>query len=288
MQARFVFVLKVAVLAALVLLRQRDIRFSDYPGEQRLQNAALYFIAAQVVIDIVRFSVVYIFYRRMPWRQRVRQNLVVGVRQLSNVLVAFVFVLAVLYALNIEIVRAFTSLSIVAAALAIVGKDYVANVINGFIVIFGNQLAINDYVRIGAVQGKIQDITLSHIHILTDYSELVYYPNGTVLAEPILNYTKRVEREAYLEFEIPLIELKRLDALSPLLQGVLQPFEKEWLFEPELEIESLYHSYAVLRYYFSFQSSDRPRELKLRAEINKTIANWLAGSEQLAAGGSVS
>lgn len=282
MWARFFFLLKLLVLAGLVLLARNptpSLDASDVP--MRVLYAAIYFGIVHLTIDILQFAVVLFFQLRMPWRKRVRNNLEIGVRQIGNVFSVFAFLLVGLYAMNIDIVGAFTSLSIVAAGLAIVSKDYIANVVNGFIIIFGNQLAINEYVKIGSVQGKIQDITLVHIHILTDYNELVFYPNGSVLSDPIVNYTRLLERQAYLDFELPIAAMAQLKQLEHRLHAHLEPHKEQWLTPPALHVEAVTYYCVKLRYFFSFQTADRVREMHLKHDLNADIASWLAQLQNL-------
>lgn len=277
MRGRVVFGLKLALLLLVLLLQESFTRLWYRAGlEGRLLDAALSFGVAHLVIDLIRLVVIYLYHRRIPTRRRVKNNFSLGVTQIAALLTVFALCLSVLYALHIDLKDAFTSLSIVAAGIAIVSKDYVANVVNGFILMFGNQISIDDYIKIGGTKGTITDITLLNIHLVTDAGELVYIPNTVVLGVEVLNHTKRLERKAYLDLEVPIELVGRFADLEARLQAHLVPYQGQLLEPSHLEVQALHYTHAVLRYYFSFKTADKYRERKLKYRLAREAATWVA------------
>jgi hypothetical protein len=88
---------------------------------------------------------------------------------------------------NLHLKDLITSLSVAAAAVAIVFKDYISNVINGMVLAFSNRLLIDDYVKIGHHRGRITDITLGSVQLLTDEDEVVFLPNTILFTHEIVN-----------------------------------------------------------------------------------------------------
>ena len=58
-------------------------------------------------------------------------------------------VLSIFSLMGMPPARMFTSLSIVAAAIAILSKDFIADVISGMIISFSSEISIDDYVKFG-------------------------------------------------------------------------------------------------------------------------------------------
>lgn len=50
-------------------------------------------------------------------------------------------------------------------------------------------LALGDYVKIGAQEGKVTDITLSDVHLENQEGYNISVPNNTVFAADIINYS---------------------------------------------------------------------------------------------------
>jgi len=97
-----------------------------------------------------------------------------------------------------------TSLSIVAAAIAIISKDYVSGIISGIIISFSKEINIDDYVKIGDNTGKILEINLSKITLLNDDDDIIYIPNDKVYMSEIINYTKKEIKKVSIDFELSI------------------------------------------------------------------------------------
>lgn len=95
-----------------------------------------------------------------------------------------------------------TSLSIVAAAIAIISKEYVSCIISGIIISFSKEINIDDYVRIGDTKGKILDINLTKITVLNEDDDVIYIPNDRAYMADIINYTKKEIKKVSIDFEL--------------------------------------------------------------------------------------
>jgi small-conductance mechanosensitive channel len=132
-----------------------------------------------------------------------RDNFIIGVNTISLIIILVLMFFAFLLLINIDIKQFFTSISIIAAAIAIVSKDYISNAINGMILMFNTHLSIDDYVKIGEVKGKISNLTLMNVHLINEENDLVLIPNNVVLTTQIINYTKGESRKAQIELLLP-------------------------------------------------------------------------------------
>lgn len=276
MRGRFIFILKALGLAGLVFLKTSYPLLAPSWGiTARVIDAAIYFAIGHLVIDLLRLLIIYLYSRRFPPKKRVKNNFSLGIAQIAGILSLGVFLLAFLYALNIRPLTVLTSLTIVAAAIAIVSKDYVSNMINGLIIMFTNQLAIGDYIKTSTTTGTIEDITLINIHLVTDDGELVYLPNLLALNTEVTNYTKRLERKAFLEFEVPRMYLQRLPELENQLLAELKSYEKEMLEEPRLEVTKVLQTHSVFHFYFSFNYADKYRERRIKQKLARIVISYL-------------
>ena len=75
----------------------------------------------------------------------------------------------------------------IAAALVLITKDYISNLINGMYLTFNRIINIGDQVQIGSLKGKILDITLTNVHLLNDDDDIIYIPNNNVFSTEIIN-----------------------------------------------------------------------------------------------------
>lgn len=219
--------LALALIAALKVLIEREVHSALSETASRVIGAAIFFFSAHLLLDLMRLVVIRIYTRRRKILPDSTDNFTVGVNQITGVLSVSFFVLAFLFALNIAPREAFTSVSIVAAALAIITKDYISNMVNGMLIMFTDQLSLNDWVNIDGQEGKIVEINLLNVHLLNEDDDLVYIPNNTVLSTNVLNFTKGEIRRVSVRFEISNSYLASVPELEHSLTEALHSFAHE-------------------------------------------------------------
>ena len=86
---------------------------------------------------------------------------------------------------------------------------------------FARVVNIGDEVSIGLHKGKIQDITLSSVHIINEDDDLIYIPNSVVFSSDIVNYTRREIKKTSLDFEIDILAINDVVAFeSEIVEGM--------------------------------------------------------------------
>jgi small-conductance mechanosensitive channel len=170
-------------------------------------NDLLIFGVLILSILVLRFVV----FRLYKARKNIstNDNFIIGINTISFIVIASILFLSFLALIDVNVKQFFTSISIIAAAIAILSKDYFSNAINGMILMFNSHINIDDYVRIGDVKGKITHLTLMNVHLVNEEGDLVLIPNNLVLATQIVNYTKGETRKAQLE--LPLSPAMAID-----------------------------------------------------------------------------
>jgi small-conductance mechanosensitive channel len=137
------------------------------------------------------------------------------------------FVVLLLSLFNISIKEALTTLSLIAAAVVLITKDYIANLINGMYLTFARVVSVGDQVAIDGNKGKILDITLTNVHLLNEDDDIVYIPNNKVFSSEIINYTRRELKKSNIDFEVDPLVVFDIEALENKLVDALKPLEKD-------------------------------------------------------------
>jgi len=169
-------------------------------------------IAITVLITDIVHQIVVLFYRSELVGKR--DNFLYGIGHIKTVLYALYAGLLLLAVLNISLEKALTTLSLLAAAIVLIAKDYISNFINGMYMTFARVVNIGDEVSIGSHKGKIQDITLSSVHLLNEDDDLIYIPNNVVFSSDIVNYTRREIKKTSLDFEIEIRAVNEVTELE--------------------------------------------------------------------------
>lgn len=79
-------------------------------------------------------------------------------------------------------------------AFALAAQDTIANLFGSFVVVMDQPFKVGDVVKIGANEGKVEDIGLRSTKIRTGARTLIVIPNKSVASEAITNFTRMPQR----------------------------------------------------------------------------------------------
>ena len=149
------------------------------------------FIVFVIVVDLLRRLVSYIYAKRKNLSFSQKNNFQFGVNNIAKFIIGLGLIIALFGMFGIDIGALLTSLSIVAAAIAIITKEYINDFLIGLYFSFSKDIEINDYVKIGDHKGRVSEIQMLKIKILNDDDDMVIIPNSKVYNSEIINYTKK-------------------------------------------------------------------------------------------------
>lgn len=201
-----------------------------------------------LITDIIHQIVVLLYRSELVGK---RDNFLYGIGHIKKVLFALYAGLLLLAILNISLEKALTTLSLLAAAIVLIAKDYISNFINGMYMTFARVVNIGDEVSIGVHKGKIQDITLSSVHLINEDDDLIYIPNSVVFSSDIVNYTRREIKKTSLDFEIDVLAIKDVPALEKEIIEGMSDFHS--FIQPgsyNLKVVAIHDEYVKFKFQF--------------------------------------
>jgi small-conductance mechanosensitive channel len=174
---------------------------------------------------------VLLFFYQPENPSRNKDNFTIGVGFIARILYGFWFVALVMSLFNITVKEALTTLSLIAAALVLMTKDYISNVINGMYMTFTRFINIDDEVSINNSKGKIMDITLTNVQLLNEDDDIVYIPNNKIFSVEIINYTRRSLKKSSIDFQIDPAIIHDINHLESRLWNSIHDFHAD--IQPE-------------------------------------------------------
>ncbi len=119
-------------------------------------------------------------------------------REIGNFIIksikAFVLILgavAILQEWGINVTAFIASLGLGGLAFALAAKDTAANLFGGLSIIADKALKIGDWVKIGSVEGVVEDIGIRTTKIRSFQKSLITVPNSYIANNPIENFSRR-------------------------------------------------------------------------------------------------
>lgn len=269
--------IQVIVLVGLLLVRsyyhQWLFKWNINPlPVELLVGFAIFALSANLVVVLVSW-----WYRKTKKIARNQpDNFIAGLQNLYYILLSLAIIVVVFGFLGVAPKEFFTSLSIVAAAIAIVSKDYISEIISGMIISFSKEISIGDYIKIGTHKGKIIDLNLSKIVFLNDDDDIIYIPNTTVFNSEIVNYTRKQVKRVNIEFEVDLKAIKNVEALEADLIETVRDYHEH--IQPgsfALKIGDIKKDSVTMKFQYTLNQINRELEQDIRRKTVRRVVNYV-------------
>jgi small-conductance mechanosensitive channel len=244
-----------------------------------IKEYRVFFVIIAAII-LIRIITVKVYKRRKALKKR--DNFITGINNVTTILGSIWLFFFLLHLLGITLREFFTSLTIIAAALAIVFRDYIVNGLNGMIIMFGDNLHIGDYVQVGEEKGIIQDISLLNVHLKNDEENLVIIPNNTFINSTIINLSRNPRHNIGIDFEIKTqatIEAVRLEKALMEVMTEEQKYIKPQT--PEMRIVEIRKDLIHYRFRFGLVNYSREQEKRIKQKLWRVVLSMMDGNKKI-------
>jgi len=245
----------------------------------RLCYYSVLFILFITSSELIKHIFFHYYRKSMSLKPLRTDNITQAVDNLHYILIFFVVIGTILRFFDIHIMNVITSLSIVAAGIAIISKDYLSNIISGLITVFTKELEIDDNISIHNYKGKVKALTLSKVVMLNDDDDVVYIPNNTVFSTEFINYSKRKEKKSSIDFDLKTEKLKPFTTIEAILkQGIKEYLPLIHSDSIHLRVESIKHDYISFKFQYSLKNPKNNLAREIRRKVKREIVDLIYNS----------
>lgn len=241
-----------------------------------LLNLIIFLIGGNLVLVIISF-----FYRRRKKMARHQtDNVLFGLQNVFYLITTAILIITILALFGIDVVTLFTSLSIVAAAIAIVTKDYLNEIISGIIISFSKDIAIDDYIRINDQKGSIIALNLTKVILLSDDDEVISIPNHKFFLGEIVNYTKKQLNKINIEFEVDIKLLDSVEDLEKKLISVLKKYS-DYIEQGShnIKVAIIKKDLVLLKFQYTALGNNKEVDRVVRKTVLRYVIQYVKRSE---------
>ena len=270
--------LKSVFLSLLILGQQNDYLYQDLYISRFLNthvfisiyNFLIFWLSVNIFVRINQF----IYRKRKKLGDKYSDNVIVGLQNIYFLLTGLGLIVMILGMFGVEFSKLLTALSIVAAAIAIISKDIVSDILTGFIISFSKDLALGDYVKISNYKGKVIDINIYKIVLQTDHGELVYIPNSKAYFADISNYTRKEKYQIRLELSIAFSHNLSVKDISGIAKRRILENSNKLLPETlEINVISLLKDEYKVEILYNQKEFDFELANEVNSQINSDVLN---------------
>ena len=113
-------------------------------------------------------------------------------KSIINYVLYFILAMGVLDMLGVNITAILAGAGIASLAVAFGAQKIVQDLISGLFIILENQYSVGEYIKIGDIVGKVEEIGMKTTKIASYNGEVVSVPNGNM--QTIINYSRYPQR----------------------------------------------------------------------------------------------
>ena len=236
----------------------------------------IFLFGASLVVRLL--AMIYRGRKHLPYHKR--DNVTTGLSTLFIMFIAAAGFISIFGLFGISLAHMFTTLSIVAAAIAIISKDFFADIISGVVISFSKEISIDDHVKIGDHRGKILDINIAKTALLNEDDDIIFIPNSTVFTSDVINYTKKQIKKTSIEFEIPSGSIDSIEELEE--QLILSLVEYHHLIEPNsyyLRVVHIKKDLLSLKFQYNLIQFSREMERQIKRKAVRHIVKNISAAK---------
>lgn len=272
------FVIKLLLFIIFEVIYQGQTIFRPFLEEFEIFNqiirALIFLISANLIFSLGRFITVRIYLRQRE-ETKVQPNFVLGIDRIEGLLNSFAILISFMLAFGIKPLEFLTSITIVAAAIALLTKDYITNIANGLIMMFSDQLEIGDKIQVGRHTGFIRDITLINLVLKNDAGEIILIPNAMALNSDVVNFSKNNTHQVIFDLEISSKNEIHLFSLEESLTERLKNYP-DFVFVEGAQLNVIERKAETLfvRFQFPIKTGEKLTEIQVKKDINQALIQW--------------
>ncbi len=252
-------------------------QFSQFLESNRFVTPLFNFLIFYIVVMTLAGCLKLIYRWNSRLRGQAQSNVYHGINNITRVVVGLGVVVMIFSLFGIDPRTLLTSMSIVAAAIAIISKEFINDFLIGLNFSFSKNFEINDYVKLGEQRGRIMQIGILKVHLLNDDDDLVLIPNSKVYVGEIVNYTKRDLALLSIDFQLDIRSVGSIETLEQDLISSLDGFSE--FIEPKsfnLKIVDMKKDYIDFKFQYRIKELDSKLQKMIRKRTVRQVFNNVA------------
>ena len=203
------------------------------------QIAEIFFMVS-VVASIIQAFTISSYRKRHAVPVGERDNFVLGIDSLSNLIIVFLTIVGALVVFQIPFKEFLTSLSLVAVALVLIFKDYISNYLDSFRLMFSTDFKIGNYIKVGeTARGSISDISFRATKLKTDEGDVMFILNTRLIGSEVVKYSKVKFKRIIVPFSLPTDTVHPVETFETMLKEHLLTTFPELIQEKKIFLRIL-------------------------------------------------
>ncbi|MEP7320779.1 MAG: mechanosensitive ion channel domain-containing protein [Saprospiraceae bacterium] len=269
----FFQLIKVIIIAGLILVNEYKAQwFGTTLADTHLITGLFGFLLFFLISETARDLLLYLYRKRKKLNARATDNVTIGLDNIYILILAGAIFYFVLHIMNLKPRDFFTGITLISAAIAIIMKDYISNIISGMILAFSDKLKIGDYVQVGQFRGEIIDFSLTSITLRNDDDETVYIPINTIFSHELTNFTNGEIDTITVDFELNNRMKIPFEVLKEKINAIILPYTINFIENShDLFVSASKQESTIFKFKYTLKARDLNLARRIQADILKEV-----------------
>ena len=206
------------------------------------------------------------------FNKRISQEIGLFLVKALKVFVIALGLVAVLQNFGINVSAFIASLGLGGLAFALAAKDTAANLFGGFAILTDNIFKIGDWIKVGSVEGIVEDIGMRTTKIRAFDKRLIVMPNATIANSAVDNFSRRDRRR--INMRIGLTYSTTPEEMQTILKEIREMLQNHPMIHDDplfVYFDKFDDSSLSLFFYLFTKTAVWEEYLKIREDINLKI-----------------
>lgn len=275
--------LSVYVVITLVLfyIHYSESYIHDTIEQYRLIRIVISFAIFYAVVNSAALLIKWSYSRRLHIKPGQKNNVHYGVENIAKLVITVGFVTSFLSALGIQLWEVITSITIVATAIAILTKEYIADFLVGIHLSFSTMFEVGDFVKVGDKKGEVLGINMLKTLIRNEDDDIVLLPNTKVHYNEIVNYTQKDIRQMSVDFQLEKAYISGTDDLKERIERALRGLEQYIeAASYEMEVVNVSNGYFDLKFNYTLREVSMDIHRQARKLIIQEVYQFILDADK--------
>ena len=169
-----------------------------------------------------------------------------------------------------------TSLGIGGVVITLAAQDTAKSLIGGALIILDKPFKVGDYIKVGAFEGTVEEITFRSTNIRTLDNSVLHIPNSEMSISAIINYSEMEKRRYNLKITLELkTKLENVEMAKNQIQQMLQNREDIIQDSVIVKFDNISNNGIDLLVIGYVNETDYGKFLEIKEQINYSIMTIL-------------
>lgn len=187
----------------------------------------LIIIVSQIVVKVIKTAIANVFNLRIKsplrYSEKREETLSRLIQNVVTYVIYFIALIMILEEMSVPVKSLLAGAGIVGLAVGFGAQSLVKDIITGFFIVFEDQFAVGDYVKIGQFEGTVEEIGLRTTKIKNWTGEVHILPNSGIIE--VTNYSLH---NSIAVVDVSIAYEEDIDRAEQMIQEYLKTIENKY------------------------------------------------------------